>query len=384
MLKIIQIIPSLAKGGAERLVLDLCIELSKRPDIEIQLITFYEENKYKYLSKTIKHKIIKSSFIPSITGQTIYNITDLQAYIVSFKPDIIHTHLWEAELVSRQINYPKAIWISHFHDNMIQLKNTYFPTSKKDLIYIYEKHLATSKYKFLNNRFICISNDTFKYANKVLPKQFKNNIYKLPNAIDLNRFQNKKIKSNHQLKLINIGSFVEKKNQAFLIPIIKKLIDKNIPVQLHLLGDGKNRTYIMQLIEQNKLLDYIILHGNVNNVEEYLSKSDIYVHSAYYEPFGLVLLEAMAAGLPVVCLDGGGNRDIIENGKNGFIIKDQNVDEFVERILELHNNQKLYTEISTYAQQYAMQYDIKPYVDKLLEIYQKAPACTWRKSNEGK
>ena len=48
----------------------------------------------------------------------------------------------------------------------------------------------------------------------------------------------------------------------------------------------------------------ITLHGNVDFVEKYLWDSDIYVHPALYEPFGLVLLEAMAAGLPVVSLDG--------------------------------------------------------------------------------
>ena len=51
-------------------------------------------------------------------------------------------------------------------------------------------------------------------------------------------------------------------------------------------------------------------------MEEYLENSNLYVHTAFSEAFGLVLIEAMTAGLPVIALDAKGNRDIIENGKN--------------------------------------------------------------------
>ena len=56
------------------------------------------------------------------------------------------------------------------------------------------------------------------------------------------------------------------------------------------------------------------------------------MHSASYEPFGLVLLEAMAAGIPCVSIDGGGNRDIIINGENGFIIEIQSA---IEAVLDI-------------------------------------------------
>jgi len=80
----------------------------------------------------------------------------------------------------------------------------------------------------------------------------------------------------------------------------------------------------------------------------------------------------MAAGLPVVCLDGKGNRDIIEQGKNGCMIFEQNPTLFAEKIIEICQDKEMYTSMSTYAVNFAKQYDIVPYVDRLLELYTKS------------
>ena len=77
----------------------------------------------------------------------------------------------------------------------------------------------------------------------------------------------------------------------------------------------------------------------------------------------------MAAGLPVVTLDGRGNRDLIVQGKNGYMVYEQDAEQFADRILEIWNDQQKYKEMSVFAQEFASQYDIKEYVDKLLILY---------------
>jgi len=77
----------------------------------------------------------------------------------------------------------------------------------------------------------------------------------------------------------------------------------------------------------------------------------------------------MAAGLPVVTLDGKGNRDIIEQGKNGFMIYKQSAELFADKIIELIKNKELYQSMSAYAVEFAKKYDIKEYVDKLIDLY---------------
>jgi glycosyltransferase involved in cell wall biosynthesis len=68
-------------------------------------------------------------------------------------------------------------------------------------------------------------------------------------------------------------------------------------------------------------------------------------------------------------LDGKGNRDLIDDGKNGYMFKSHDAEEFASCILELWNDKSKYNEMSNYAQQYAKNYDIKAYTQKLLDIY---------------
>jgi len=143
----------------------------------------------------------------------------------------------------------------------------------------------------------------------------------------------------------------------------------NQKVNCIFLGDGPLKAEIEQRAKDLNIYDQCQFLGNVKNVEEYLWKSDIYVHTATYEPLGLVLLEAMAAGLPVVTLDGGGNRDLIENGKNGFILTQQNSKLFTEKLLSITNDLKKNEQISKYAKNFAKKFNIKNYCKYLAEIY---------------
>jgi glycosyltransferase involved in cell wall biosynthesis len=372
-LKILHIIPNLRKGGAERLVIDIVREFSTKKNIDIQLVLF--QNKIEYDVKDISQfiHIIPSSIKLSLTKKNEYSIQELQTFIDEFKPDIIHTHLFETEIVSRSCTYRNAKWFTHCHDNMVQFLNFRFSTllSKKSFTNFYEKKYLFKNYKKNGGtHFISISNNAQNYFKKTIKPY---NSLLIPNAIDYQKFhsENKKTIHNDLIKLVTVGSLVDKKNQLFLIDVCSILSAKGYNIQLEILGDGINRTKINDKILELRLAESITLRGNVDNVEDYLRTADIYLHSAIYEPFGLVLLEAMAASLPVICLDGGGNRDIIEQGKNGFIVYENSPTEFAAKIIELIQNPVVYQTISKYASSFAEQYDIKPYVNRLLDFYNK-------------
>jgi glycosyltransferase involved in cell wall biosynthesis len=387
-MKILHIIPTLSKGGAERLVLDIIKQLNKQSSIEANLVIFREEIKYD-ISEIKQHiSIVPSSVNLSLTKKWKMNVSYLQDYIQNFEPDVIHTHLFEAELVSRFCIYPEARWFGHVHDNMVQLNNwSWSSISKSKITNWYEKQILFNQYKKNGGtHFIAISEHTETYIKSV---QSKYPVTLLHNAIDVKRFQKpthfQKSTSNlnlsnegehsdlslnpqsqlSTLNLINIGSFVPKKNQTFLLDILLELKERGVHANCLFLGDGPLRIEV-----QNKAIELGISNqchflGNVENVEKYLWKSDVYVHTATYEPMGLVLLEAMTAGLPVISLDGGGNRDLIINGKNGFLIEKQDPKEFTKRILEVFENK----EISDFNVEFAKQFDIESYCNKLLSLY---------------
>lgn len=368
--RILLIIPRLCKGGAERLCLDICNQLQKREGVQVRLITFSDENNYPSLTKDIDWQVVPSSVQLSVFHKNVLNIDALQKAIEDFAPDVIHTHLFEAEIVSRSCNYPQAKWFSHCHDNMRQFRNFGIKTlfNKQLLTNFFEKRYLFSRYKANGgNTFIAVSHDTERYFRETT-RQY--NVQFLPNAIDYEKFHcDNDRRPNTKLRLVNVGSYQAKKNQSFLVEVAKKLHERHIDFELNLLGDGEKFGEVASLVKNNCLEANVMQRGNVENVAEYLWQSDIYVHSAYYEPFGLVLVEAMAAGLPVVTLDGRGNRDLIVQGKNGYMVYEQDAEQFADRILEIWNNKLKYQGMSVFAQEFARQYDIKPYVDRLLELY---------------
>jgi len=112
--------------------------------------------------------------------------------------------------------------------------------------------------------------------------------------------------------------------------------------------------------------------GNTVNVANYYAAANVYVHVATYEPFGLVILEAMASGLPVVTLDGKGNRDLIKEGENGFMIYNQSPEEFAEAIEKTVKDKNAYRKMSENALAFAKKHDIASYTDKLIKLYRLA------------
>ncbi len=375
MLNILHIIPSLRKGGAERLVLNICNELQKKDNIRVKLVVLHPDNEYEFLSKDIDIEVCNSKVEPSVCGKSRVDILDFEKIFFDFKPHIIHSHLFEAEILSRWKLLSNVRYFTHCHDNMRQLRAFNFKTilSKKLFTNYYEKQIMIKRYIACNNNFIAISKDVENYFVQVLPGQLKKNVVLLNNAIDYDRFKFSKAVLFHgtnAINLISIGSLSELKNHLFLVEVMNIFNKRGIRTfNLTIIGEGMLRSEI-----ENKIFDYnlenmVSLIGLTDKVEELLKKADIYVYSCIKEGFGLTLLEAMASGLPVVCLDGGGNRDIMEDGKNGYIIHEQNPELFADKIMELTTNKQLYSEISQYAREFAQKYDINGYIDNLVKIY---------------
>lgn len=377
-LKVMHIIPSLAKGGAERIVLDICNNLSLRKDCIVKLIVLSDLNEYKFLTNNIDYTVCKANITLSIfRKKNIINIGDLIKIIKTFNPDIIHSHLYESELVSREITFNKISYISHLHNNIKELSNIKIDSlfSKKNLIYFWEKQRIIKKYKQCNNCFIAISKDTYNFAYNVLPKSLHNNIILLPNAIDTKRFNKFLIKDkifNNPIQLITIGSLTSNKNHRFLIYTIKELLNYNFDIKLYIIGNGSEFYNLKVLIKKLELEHNIYLTGKVNSVEDYLKKSDIYVHTAIKEAFGLTILEAMATGLPCISLDGDGNKDLIINDFNGYLLdKYTSYKDFAKKIITLITDIEKYKKLSNQAIDFASKYDINIYGDNLMKIYKK-------------
>ena len=375
-MKIIHIIQGMGNGGAERLCVDISNEINDNHDgYEILILILSNVNDYPKLTKNLKIKSINVEFELSMIKPNRIKLNEYENIIDEFKPDVIHSHLYTPELISRENIRKNIKYITHVHSNFeafrkFELKHLF---NKKAIANFYEKRRIFKKYLKSNNTFITISRDTDKNIKLQLPKQLHKNIHLLHNAINLETFNNKKrniLQKEERLNLISVGTLRPIKNHIFQIYVLKKIIENGIDCQLYLIGDGSERSRLEELISELNLKEKVFITGYIENVKEYLDHSDIYIHTAYHEGLSLTTIEALASGLPVVCLDAYGNRDLIENGENGFLLAGNTTPkEFASKIICLYNAPDRYEKMSENANRMSKQYDIRAYVQKLLGIY---------------
>ena len=375
-MKVLQVIPNLLKGGAQRLVIDICNDLINYSEVEcVLLVLTNSKNEFHHISKNINIVYLNVTFNLSVFKKSNIDINEYEKIVNEFRPDIIHSHLYFAELICHENTRKNITYISHFHDNMEQLSNLKVPNifSRKIMIHFYEKQRLLIKYNQSNKVFLTISNDSYYYAKSIFPKNLASKVIKLKNAINHSLFINPDYKklNKKQITLINVGNLLTKKNQIFIIDIVKYLISKGYNTNLTLVGEGSCRNEIISRAKSLQIDKHVNMVGAVDNVQNLLWESNFYIHSAKYEPFGLVLIEAMASKTPIISFNGKGNQDIIIDNETGFLINNLNAKVFGDTIIKLFNDKTLYDNIVEKAYNFSKNYDIKEYSLKLLNIYEQ-------------
>ena len=116
--------------------------------------------------------------------------------------------------------------------------------------------------------------------------------------------------------------------------------DYNIPTIIHVVGDGKDRDFIVDILKDNKLYKYCTFHGFVANKKPFFDKSDFFVLTSRGEGFGIVFLEAILNGLLCVGARECGTEDIIQHGKTGFLVEFNSAEELSKVIRQSISDQE--------------------------------------------
>ena len=161
-------------------------------------------------------------------------------------------------------------------------------------------------------------------------------------------------------RLVCIGRYDFDKGNDLLLQAWAK-IEKQIPEWIiDIYGNGNMETYQQLMVQLGIDSSRCHLHGPITEVRKEYLQSSLFVLPSRYEGFGLVLIEAMACGLPVVSFDcENGPRNIISDGQNGFLVQPFDVDAFAERLLMLIRNEELRQKMGVEAHQSSRQYQIE-------------------------
>ena len=167
------------------------------------------------------------------------------------------------------------------------------------------------------------------------------------NEVDKWREQKTKIKKELRIKtskvVLYVGQLIERKGIRYLIEAFRKIKQEMADVSLLIVGYGTMESELKALVKRKKIPDVVFAGGvEWRQTPKFYAVSDVLVMPSLEEVWGLVINEAMVAGLPVIGTDiAGASADLIKDGKNGFVIKEGSVGEFFQALKTILESESL-------------------------------------------
>lgn len=346
-MKIVHTINSLAMGGAEKLVLLEMLELNRRGH-DTTVITLWpgEHN----MTKRFQNSGLK---VISLSGAKYYSIPEYIRIIKSLAPDILHTHLYPALLygnVAHSITGPFRL----FHTE----HNT---TNNRRRLYLWP--FDVGMYIKLNH-LICISEGVLVATKKWNPLLREGKAVVIENAIEPSMQKKEFTNCSDIIRLISVGRLVNDKNYHLQLRLVESLPN----LELDIYGDGPLRNELENLASALNITSRVRFMGISPNLIKLYKNYDGYLHTATLEGFGLVVAEAMSAGLPTFVPDIPGVREVV--GDAGFLYPANSMTDLQAIVETVFQNSKQELErVGVRAIEASQRYSIERHVDKLEKLY---------------
>lgn len=307
-MKILQIVPQLSQGGAERFVVDLCNEMSQEHNVTLIVLHSLEKNGFFVQELNNSVKVISMN---KKMGMDFGLFFCLFSEIRRIKPDVVHTHLRGIIYVLFAILFCRKI--------------KFFHTVHNDA----EKEAGDGVGKFLRKLFFnlnLVTPITISDESKLSFTQFYNRdsilIYngstKYQKGLDLCKEAQKEIcKSSDKITIVNVARVMEQKNQLALASVVDSLNKKGYNVDLYIIG-RKEGSVIAEQIEV-KSFENVHLLGERINPRDYMAVADAFCLSSIYEGMPITLIECFSVGAIPICTPVGGIKNMIQDGVNGIL-----------------------------------------------------------------
>lgn len=271
-------------------------------------------------------------------------------YIRNLNPDyIIASHYQCLDFV------PKEFYSSTLHEQHSSMKDVKY--SKANLIQL----------KKYNNKIfgmIWLSKEIKKAAEKL---GFVNN-YCIYNPVRINNNKIANVESNKKLVCITRIENTQKRINL-MIKIANEVLDENSEWSFELYGDGVIDNESNKIIESNNKIKYM---GHVEDIEKVLLGSSINLNTSKFEGFSLSILEAAMCGIPTISFNFGESvYDEILDSKNGYIIENDDINKYIEKLKYLMNNPKDLKKMSIYSKEFAKQFSKEKIIKDWIDLFEK-------------
>ncbi|EHK2853232.1 glycosyltransferase [Vibrio parahaemolyticus] len=313
-MNILFVVTGLGMGGAENLVINLAdFYVDKGHSVTVVYLTgdiVLRPNSKKVTIVSLEmvgYKDVISAYIK------------LRRLISNLNPDVIHSHMVHANLLSRLVNVfpigPKLVCTAHSTNE--------------------GGHTRMLAYRFTDRFCDMFTNVSHEAADAFIKigAARKGRMIAIPNGINTNVFCPRYSPNRHnKIRLIAVGRLCKEKDYPNLLRAISKLKTLYPQIHLKIVGDGTLKSELKALVNTLKIKGHVTFLGTRKDVAELISDSDIFVLSSEFEGFGLAVAEAMACEKVVVATDCGGVREVV--GDCGFLVEPQNSELLAEKITE--------------------------------------------------
>jgi len=355
-------------GGIEKFVLEQA-RFFKEKDIEYVVFCLNRSEEFQYFleKENLKHIVLSNiKFKQTATRKDhlilffklIPYLFKLRKIIKKEKPDIVlangfpSSFLIQLALFLNKLDI-KTVYVHHF-----------FKNPEKGLV-----RLLYLCFLMRYHKIVVVSLLAKKYLIEVFP-EIKDKVVSIPNGINTKYFEIQESKEALRKKLnlpdgilaLNIGRLVSFKNQKFLIKVAKEIGNPNFYILI--IGDGTEYGNLKNLIEKENLQNRVKLLGFISSdkVPYYLRASDVFLFPSLKEGFPVVVLEAMASGLPVVIFE-----NLYTDEYSDGVLVAKNEKEFIEMTKQLIENKNLREDLSKKAKERSKFFDNS----NICEIYLK-------------
>ena len=355
-------------GGVSTHIRKLIKYLSRREEVELHLITVsnkkQQQNKKDNLNIYVIKKFCSYPFsIPSITWQ-------LKRKILEINPDIVHA-------LGSFVSYSTAAAF---------LRNKYPSLLTVHGITSIEIKYCSKRIAFLYQRLFCLPNEKFvlsKFPDIVVcspqMKQLVFNmtsskIHIIPNGIDFEDIRNiPPLKSIERPSILYVGGLSKIKGIDVLLNAASIIIKRIPNLRVYIAGSGPEEGNLEKTVRKLNIEKNVKFLGFVSEDKKfsYYKSVDVCVFPSRYEPFGIVLLEAMASGKPVVASKVGGIPFVVEDGKTGLLFERGNVEVLAEKIIMLLRDEELRKRMGEAGRERAKEFTWDKIAKQTVDLYKE-------------